>query len=208
MSEPSFMKPVYGDKAVNVTPAQLDDKALLAIARLVRACAELEDIVNLFICNLAEISESRMVVLLGKSAISKRVEIAEYLAKMGTKTAQELATWAFNEGFWNTFRCRNDVAHGVLLGKNEEEAWSFLTAKTETPEGPSAIQIVASYETSFLEIMATTAEEAIPQLEERLKLKDQRAARHGRPLAPHRKAQRRSQRDAKQPQPQKPSRTK
>ena len=205
MSESSFMKPIYGDKALNVTPAQLDEKALLAIARLVRACAELEDIVNLFICNLAEISESRMVVLLGKSAISKRVEIAEYLAKMGTKSAQELAEWAFNEGFWNTFRCRNDVAHGVLLGKNEEDGWSFLTAKTEPPEGPSAIQIVASYETSFLEIMATTAEEAIPELEDRLKLKDQRTARHGRPLAPHRKAQRRSQRDAKQQPQRKPS---
>ena len=86
------MKPVYGDKAVGVTPGALDDKALLVIARLVRACAELEDIVNLFICNLAEISESRMIVLLGKSAISKRVEIAEYLAKMGAAEAQELAT--------------------------------------------------------------------------------------------------------------------
>ncbi len=207
MSE-GFIKPVYGDKAIGVTPAALDNRALLAIARLVRACAELEDLVNLFICNLAEISESRMTVLLGKSAISKRVEIAEYLAKMGTTEAQELATWAFNEGFWNTFRCRNDVAHGVLLGKNEDGAWSFLTAKTEAPEGPSAIQIVSSYTLDFLKAMASAAEAAIPQLEERLKLKELRQARHGWPLAPHRKAQPQRAPSAKLARPPKSSRKK
>lgn len=199
------MKPVYAADAIGVTPHPLDEPTLLAIARLIRACAELEDLVNLFICNLAEINESRMVVMLGKSAISKRVEIAEYLAKMGSKSAQELSTWAFNEGFWNTFRCRNDVAHGVLLGRNDDGAWSFLTAKTETPEGPSAIQIVSSYTTEFLQAMADAAEAAISQLETKLKLKEMRQARHGRPLGPHRKARPQPKQGAKRQRQQRPS---
>ena len=195
------MKPVYSAKSIKVQPAKLDDRALIAIARLVRACAEIEDLINLFICNLAEISESRMVVMLGRSAVSKRVEIAEYLAKINSPKAQELSDWAFNEGFWDTFRCRNDVAHGVLLGKNEDGAWSFLTSKTEAPEGKSAIQVVSSFTPEFIEATADAAEAAIPSLEDKLKLKEQRESRYGRPLSPHRKGRRQQTQAAKPPHP-------
>lgn len=199
------MKPTYSDKHTKVQPAKLDDRALLAIGRIVRACADIEDCVNLFICNLAEINESRMVAMLGRTPISKRVEIAEYLAKMNTQQAQELAEWAFNDDFWNTLRCRNVVAHGHLLGMNEEGLWSFITAQTELPEGPSARQLAVSYSTPYLEAVADAAEKAIPLLEDRLKLKDQRQERYGRPLSPHRKGLRQQTKGAKRGQRPKPS---
>jgi hypothetical protein len=34
-------------------PCELSDAQLLAIGRLIRACAEIEDLVNLYLCNLA-----------------------------------------------------------------------------------------------------------------------------------------------------------
>lgn len=191
------MKPTYSDKFTNVRAAKLGDRTLIAIGRLIRACAEIEDLVNLFICNLAEINESRMVVMLGKTPISKRVEIAEYLAKLKSPNTAELADWAFNEGFWSTFRCRNTVAHGKLLGLSDDGAWSFITAQTEVPDGPSASQLAASYSTSYIEAVANSAEATIPLIEERLKLKAQREERYTRPLRPHRKGLRQQNKGAK-----------
>jgi hypothetical protein len=191
------MPPTYSSKETKVERAELDDRALIAIGRLIRAAAEIEDLVNLFICNLAEINESRMVVMLGRSAISKRVEIAEYLAKLNSPQAAGLAARMFTDGFWDMTRCRNDVAHGVLLGRNEDGAWSFLTAKTEQPTGASAIQIVASYTTDYLEDLAEAAENSIPTIAEGLKLTVLREARYGRPLSPHRKGLRQQKKGAK-----------
>src|SRR5688572_24566349 len=144
------MKPTYSDKFTNFQPAKLDDRALLAIGRLVRACPDIEDLVNLCICNLAEINESRMIVMLGRTPISKRVEMAEYLGKMNSSEAAKLAEWAFDENFWITFRTRNTVAHGTLLGLTEDGTWSFVTAHTELPDGPSALQLAASYTTAYI----------------------------------------------------------
>lgn len=191
------MRPTYSSTGSKVEPAQLDDAALLAIGRLIRACAEIEDCVNLFICNLAEINESKLLVLLGRTPISKKASIAEYLAKMNTKEAQELAEWAFNPNFFNTFKCRNAVAHGKLLGRNDEGAWSFVTSDTEAPDGPSAIQLALSVTTEYLEQVAEAAEKAIPLLEDRLKLKVLREGRYTRDLRPHRKAQPQRKKDGK-----------
>lgn len=191
------MRPTYSSTGSKVEPAQLDDAALLAIGRLIRACAEIEDCVNLFICNLAEINESKLVVLLGKTAISKKIEIAEYLAKMNTAEAQELAKWAFQPNLFATLQCRNNVAHGKLLGRNQDGAWSFITSNTEAPDGPSAIQLAVSYTTEYLQQIAEATEEAIPILEERLKLKELRAGRYERDLLPHRKAQPRPKKGGK-----------
>jgi hypothetical protein len=201
----AIQKPTYSPKATGVDPVPLDERALLTIGRIIRACAEMEDLVNLFICNLAEISETKMVVMLGKTNLRTRAQIAEYFSKLNTPQAQELAKWAFSDGFWNIQTCRNCIAHGVLLGKDEDGHWTFLTSRTETPEGTSAIQLVAGYTIEHLEEVARVAEEAIPQYEDRLRLKGLRQARYGRPLSPHRKGLPQQKRGAKPPRPQKPS---
>jgi hypothetical protein len=200
------MPPTYSATPTNLHPAKLDDRALLAIGRLVRACAEMEDLVNLFICNLAGISESQMVVLMGRSAITRRVEIAEYLAKMKGPGATKLADWAFNPGFWETLQVRNAVAHGVLLGLTDEGTWSFLTSKIEPPTGDAASLVVASYSTPYLEALGAAAEASIPLLEKHLQLETQRAARQGKPLSPHRKAQPQRKPSAKRARQPRPSR--
>jgi hypothetical protein len=181
------LNPTYGTDFEELTPAKLDDRALIAIGRLIRACAEVEDIIGLFICNLAEINPSKAHVLIGKSPISRKIEVARYLAKMGTKKAQELASWALNDQLQTILTIRNTVAHGVLMGRTKDDQWSFLTAKTEDPEGTSAIQVVGSFTTEYLEMVADAAETSIPTLEDHLSVKDARAERTARPLAPHRK---------------------
>ena len=53
-------------KISGVTPGPIDEATLLAIARIVRACAELEDMVTMFVCKVTGLSKWMVVVLLGK----------------------------------------------------------------------------------------------------------------------------------------------
>lgn len=80
------------------------------------AFAELDDLLTLCICNLAEINESRAVVLLGRTAISRKLEMAGYLANLYGPWITKLQNDTFkNEAFTNCLKCRNTVAHGSLL---------------------------------------------------------------------------------------------
>jgi hypothetical protein len=169
---------------------------------LIRACAEIEDLIALFICNLAEISASKAIVLLGRTAVTRRVEIAEYLASMIGPHCTALHRQNFDAAFWEILSCRNAVAHGVLMGRDKEGRYAFLTSKTAETEVPSAIQIVESYLQSDIEIYAKAAEVAIPLFVKNLKLEPLRAERLARPLFPHRKGRPQRGRGAKQqPQP-------
>jgi hypothetical protein len=185
---------------MTLTQAALDDRTLLAIGRIIRACAEIEDTINLFICNLANISESTMVVLLGQTPISKRVEIAQYLAKMRPDEASKAAEHVFTDAFFSLLHCRNTVAHGVLLGRTQDGSWAFLTSRTQPPIVGSAFQEALVYSPKSLGEFAATAEQAIPRLEQFLRIEGPRRSRHERPLSPHRKGLR-QQKQASGPKP-------
>lgn len=181
------MAKTYSSAPVSLKPTNLDGATLLNIGRLVRAFAEIEDLITMYICHLAEINESRGLVLLGKTNISKKLEIAEYLAKMTGKKITSLHGQLFNEGFRDAKNCRNAVAHGVLMGVSEDGRLAFLTSTASDPVEMSAMQEVISYEPKDIKIHAELAERAIPLLEEHLKLGPWRKRRLERPLLPHRK---------------------
>lgn len=182
---------------------QLDNDALLAIGRIVRACAELEDMLTLFICNLAEISEGKALIMLGRTPFSARSNIAHYLAKMNSQQALEIYRRTFESSVKNGVECRNAVAHGILLGLNQNGEYGFLTSKTSEPEGSAAIQLVACYSTKTLQSIADALEVRLPSFENILKIGSLRDKRRGQSLQGHRKGQARQQRSAKQkPRPQ------
>ena len=180
----------YGHKEEPLKPTKLPVKVLADIGRLVRAFADIEDLVTLYICNLAEINESRAIVLLGKAALTRRLEMAEYLAQMTGKGIAALHKQLFNSMFREALECRNAVAHGILLGKTEAGRYAFLTSKTEIPTGPSAIQLAITYDPESIKVYAKLSEDAVPLIEKHLKLQGLRQARLQRPLLPHRKARR------------------
>jgi hypothetical protein len=182
------MPRLYADKAEALTPAALPDETLTEIGRLVRAFADIEELVTLYICNLAEISQSRALVLLGKTALVRRLEIAEYLAYMTGKEIAALHKQIFSSGFRESLECRNAVAHGIVLGKTNDGRFAFLTSKTELPTGTSAIQLAITYHHESIAEFAKVAEAAIPLLEKHLKLGELRAQRYQGSLLPHRKA--------------------
>ena len=185
------MPKVYSSTPTELQPTTIDDDTLLQIGKLVRATAEIEDLITLYICCLAEISASKAIVLLGRTAVTRRLEIAEYLAGMVGPHVTKLHNDNFNAAFSDVLSCRNAVVHGVLMGITPEGRYAFLTAKTVETTIPSAFQIVESYLPSDIKTFAAMAEEAIPILETNLKLQPLRAERLQRPLVPHRKGRRR-----------------
>lgn len=180
------MTRTYSPSPSKLTPATLPDETLTEIGRLVRCCAEIEDCITLHISNLAKISASLAVVLLGRTAVTRRLEIARYIANMREEAAQT----AHKNTFMNVeslFECRNVVAHGVFLGINEQGRFSFLTSNTTEPVAGSAMQIVQSFAHADIANAARMAQEALPIIERQLKLQALRGRRLQQPLLPHRK---------------------
>lgn len=189
----------YGGEEVHLTPATLSEPVLLAIGRLVRACAEIEDMVDLFIGGLAELNEGKVSILLGRTAITRRIEIAESLAMLRDDDALKIHKKAFNEGYYDTIDCRNAVAHGTLMGADADGRLYFLTALNAKPENGRGRRTVLSYLPDQIIDFGRFADEQVGHLEELLQVKEPRAARLARPLGPHPKGQR--QQSAK-PKPQ------
>jgi|CXWL01.1.fsa_nt_gi hypothetical protein len=179
----------YSSKPSKLKPTTLSSDVLASIGRLVRAFAEIDDLITLYICNLAEISESRAVVLLGRTQASTKLDIAAYLAKMTGVKITALHSEIFGSGYREYRKCRNAVAHGVLLGETEDGQFAFLTSETAEPDATdkATIQVVYSYSAQIIAIYAQRAEEAIPVITENLKLSSLRQTRLERPLQPHRK---------------------
>lgn len=179
----------YGNKEVELKPATLAEPLLTAIGRLVRACAEIEDMVDLFIMNLAEVNESRMTILLGRTAITRRIEMAEALAMLREDDALAVHKKAFDSGYYDTIDCRNAVAHGTLMGADVDGRLYFLTSTTAKPENGRARRQVLSYLPEQIIDFGKYAEDKIGILAPLLQVQELRKARLERPLAPHPKGQ-------------------
>ena len=183
------MARTYPTIAPDLKPGKLATSTLVSIGRLVRAFAEIEDIVDLFICNLTEMSESKVTVILGRSAMRKKLEIAEQLARMRSDDALKIYNAIFDTAFDDALECRNTVAHGILLGVAKGGEIAFLTAPSGKVEGEAAIRIVISYHPKAIQSKAIVSEAAIPKMIEALQVQGQREERLQRPLAPHPKSQ-------------------
>jgi hypothetical protein len=166
---------------VELTQTPIDDGALRSIARIVRGCAEMEDIITLFICGLSGISESHATALLGRSNVRTRLNIALYLAKMRDDDALDVYKKTFDAEFENTLACRNAVAHGALMGINKEGQYCFLTAKTLDPEEGATLHVVDCYSANALAVIAQKLEDEIPKLERELQVDTLRETRRKRP---------------------------
>jgi hypothetical protein len=195
------MGKTYGSEPVHLKKTRLTKPPLLAIGKLVRAMAEIEDMVDLHICNLAEISESKATILLGRTAVTRRLEIAEALATLRPDSALQVHKTAFNELYFDLVDCRNAVAHGTLLGKGDDGRLYFLTSNTGKPQGERTPRVVLSYLPNQIIANANLALEGVPHYERHLQVEALRAERLQRPLTPHPKGLK--QQSAKpRPQPQ------
>lgn len=185
------MKREYSATGSAVKPITLGEDIILAIGRLIRACAEIEDLLTLFLCELAQIKEGQFVILLGRTPVSKKVKLAKDFAEAhGPEEVDKFNRCFGNEGFKTIFGMRNAVAHGLLLGETDEGKIAFRLVDTVGwGEFGQVSILVTSFAPEDFGNVAKMAEDGVPQLEAILRLQDQRAERRARPLDPHRKSQ-------------------
>jgi hypothetical protein len=177
------MPRTYASRSVKLKAAILPAETLTAIGQLVRACAEIEDLVTLYISDLTSMDVGQTIVLLGRTASRNRLSVAEYLA--GQLGKSKLHKSIFNNAFEEIIACRNVVAHGTLLGMTPSGKFAFLSAKTLRPTDDAVLQAAFAYSPSEIAFSAKSAERKTAQIETRLKLQALRQKRLEQPLGAH-----------------------
>jgi hypothetical protein len=191
-------KPEYCD----ISEGVIDNESLQAIGRIVRASAEIEDILMLHICNLASISEAKAMVLLGRSPFSTKKALALQLAKLHSAEAVTTHNDVFNKNLTTFFKCRNVVAHGTFLGMDDNGHYAFLTAETdEKSDIGQLVKLVQSYASETLKANADIAEAAIPHIEETLQVKSLRERSYCKSLEVHQRDRNKRKSATKPPNP-------
>lgn len=180
----------YSRDGTELTPAVLDDATLLAIGRIFRAAAEIEDIVNLYLVRIAGMSEAHLAIMLGRAALSKKIDIARSFAKThGEKEVERFkATLELHELF-AAIEFRNTLAHGAMLGTTDEGRIAFRTAKQIGLDPTHLTLEVNSYLPAEFQHCADAMDQIVPWLEVQLDVAHTRAMRRAKTLHPHTKAQ-------------------
>lgn len=130
--------------------------------------------------------------------------MAEHLAKLAGGEALDRFKAVFDTPlFRDLHQCRNAVAHGTLLGIDEDGMYAFLTDKTDEPLGASTIQLVASYHPKTIELLSRAASEMIEPAAKKLGLQPWLKRYQPQSLRPHKKGRKpRNHGDKQQPPPQ------
>lgn len=196
----------YSAEPLQPTYEPLTDADHIAIGRIIRAIADLEDCITLFIMQLVGISESEAGLMLGKLGIKARRECAENLAKVNGAGAQE----AFAKGLGGStiieaIDCRNAVAHGIYRGRSKDGHLVFLTDKKIGIEGASVQRISEGYHPTFVNELATNVTQALPEIRRILQIQEPFEARLQRPLKAHPKGRKKKGSGTKPPSPPPPS---
>lgn len=180
----------YSKSGSAIQPYTLTDDVLLGMGRLLRAFAEIEDIITLHLCSVASISEAQAVLLLGRLGMSKKLTMAYTFAAARGGNNKALLDGCFdNDEYKLCLKARNVAAHGLLLGLTEEGRIAFRTVETTSASSDAVGLEAISFEPEAFEIYAGMAENAIPQIEDLLGVRALREERRLRDLGGHPKAQ-------------------
>lgn len=175
---------------VKMSQEKITEDAFVAIGRIVRACADLEDVLNLWICKLSGLSEAASTAILGRTNISTKKSLALALAKLKGEAFVELHNTAFDDNMSRLLTCRNAVAHGAYTGRTDDGKWSFLTATTVAYENGGLSKQSLAYSTEALAQIANAGTIKIGAMDRLLGLKPWRDKRQWQDLAVHPEDQR------------------
>jgi hypothetical protein len=192
----------YGAKRVWLKNEPLPDDVLLSIAKLIRAWAEIEYIVELYLEDITSLNGSELLLLLGRMPISSKMALAAKLAKLKGKRAYKRYEEAFvppstaADYFSLSLKYRNVVAHGRYVGIDGEGKYCFLTKDIiEYTKGRADTEAHA-FLPYTLERMALFSEGLPALLISCLKLESLHEKSTPRLLGPHPKAPKNSRKPA------------
>ncbi len=192
----------YDSDPPQLVPEPLSDEMFIAIARVIRVCAEIEDCLNFAICSFAQISETNMLVFLGKSPIRAKAEIAEKLATLRPDGALVAFKRCWTTQVEKLVKHRNVLAHGVYVGKAKSGAFAFLSSETHLAPRDNKTSMGQSVFTYTPQILTKAYDEAaawIPEMERAWKIEALRGTHRTPNLQLHPKAQKSSTHGGRQP---------
>jgi hypothetical protein len=177
----------YSATEDKLKPTKLPLPVLASMGAIVRAFAEIDDMINLHICNMGEVKEGVAAILLGRTPISGKLKIAAYLARL--RGVSKFHDSLFDFEFRELLKVRNVVAHGALLGKTHSGGrYAFLTDGQLEPSDMKLTREVSSFTAVDLKEYADQAMELSSFIESSLKLGAMRRKRFQQSLRAHRKS--------------------
>lgn len=182
------MGKVYRPSDGQMQPGDLSDEAHRLIGRLVRACAQIEELITFFIMNLTNLDEATATLVLGKTAPTRRLEMVAYLAE--TQGGEHFAAYKrlFGPAYREVVLCRNVVAHGSFMGLDDEGRYTFLIDTMEMPEKGQPFKKVISLNEADLSHFTNDAEQLRKMIETDLMLEPLQQRRLQQSLTRHHKA--------------------
>jgi hypothetical protein len=179
----------YSREGSIVLPGQISSVVFQNIGRIVRAVAELEDVVTLYLCRLAKLSDGHSIVLFGNMPLSRKIQITRTFAQAkGEREAAICKEHLDSEPLRAVIEFRNTVAHGRFIGITDGDRLAFRTFRRLDVDPTSITIEVVSYRVEDFLNCAIAAEEAVGIFEESFRVKQARAERAPNYVNPHTKA--------------------
>ncbi|WP_321327665.1 hypothetical protein [uncultured Parasphingorhabdus sp.] len=169
----------------------MDDASLHATGILIRACAEIEYTLEVYIACHCSLNGSSTSLLASPLAMRRKLEIGGYLTAMTSDENKVAWDSIFSKEFDEIIQCRNAIAHGVLFGIDDDGLYNFKTARTDIPSDGKAINLVRGYHRDFIMEAARKAKFLAADLPDLLSIRTSFDKSLEGPLLPHRKAQKR-----------------
>ena len=180
----------YSQSGSEIKPVTLSDSVYQAMGRIIRAFAEIEDIVGLHLCETASLNEGQLLFLMGRASISDKITKVLALASAKGGELERVTKECFDRSEFRALqRCRNVIAHGFLLGETEAGKIAFRTTSITDMDMTYLGVEVATYEPSAFADFALIAESVLGQMERVLRVDTLRAERRAQALLSHPKAQ-------------------
>lgn len=161
-------KPI--DSTQNVILSEIPNNTLTDIARIVRACAEIESITDAYICKMTNLGEAIITTLIGPVALSRKVDIGIQLATLINNRTGANFKINMNDDFKKLMQLRNAIAHGSFLGSDNAGNLLFQTNKVAGAEEGGVAVMVRAYHPEFISLSASYAEKLGPKLIDDLEL--------------------------------------
>jgi hypothetical protein len=116
----------YKDASTGLRPYTIPDDILAEMGRLIRGCAELEDVVTIILCSLAKIGEEDGLLLFPRLSISAKIDAIEQYTKLrGGSYPRRHKKWFAHPYFAELIRTRDTIAYGVFLGLADDASLVF-----------------------------------------------------------------------------------
>ena len=135
---------VYRPNDSGLHLAKLPRRFETEIGALVRNCAEIEVEVTRYIAALSGGTEPLCEVMLGRTAITRRLEIARVMANATSQDAADRHSGIFGAAWVDVNKLRNAVAHGHFIGFDDERRATFLSSDAEHIENTEIIKTTYS----------------------------------------------------------------